>query len=63
MVRKRPGWFWAVTASFIISWALAGTVSILFIVNNNVYLGEATIIISSLVLTMVYHLVERYIDY
>ena len=63
MVRKRPAWFWAVTSFFIVAWALAGSISIFYIMNDSVYIGEAVIIISTLVLTMVYHLVERYIDY
>lgn len=63
MVRERPGWFWAITSFFVIAWALAGTVSIFYIINDSIYVGEAVIIISTLVLTMVYYLVDRYINY
>ena len=61
MRRGRPGWFWAVTASLILAWALAGTVSISFILSGNVYFGEAVIIVSTVSVILLYYLIDRYV--
>ena len=55
MRNEKPMWFWALTASFILAWSLAGTLSIIFILNGSVYLGEVVIIVTTIILVVVYY--------
>lgn len=58
MKNEKPSWFWAVTASVIVVWAAAGTVSIFFILNSEVYTGEAIIIAATIFLVLMYYTAE-----
>jgi len=58
MREEKPTWFWVITASFIMAWSVAGTVSIIFIFNGDVYLGEAIITLTTIVLVIIYYAVE-----
>ncbi|MFH0929043.1 MAG: hypothetical protein V1818_01655 [Candidatus Aenigmatarchaeota archaeon] len=62
MLGKRPSWFWAVTASFILMWAFSGTLAIIQLFKGNVYIGEAVIIVSTIVLVVFYYIVEHFLD-
>jgi hypothetical protein len=62
MISERPTWFWILTATFVIAWSLAGTLSIFFILNNNVYLGEAVVIASTIILVIIYFVAEWLIE-
>lgn len=62
MLGKKPSWFWVVTASFILMWALSGTISIIQIFSGNVYMGEVVIIISTIILVVFYYIVEHFMD-
>jgi len=62
MRSERPTWFWVLTAIFVIAWSVAGTLSIFFILNNNVYLGEAVVIASTIILVIVYFVAEWFIE-
>lgn len=58
MREEKPAWFWALTASFIMAWSVAGTLALIFIMDNKVYLGEATIIIATVALVLIYYLAD-----
>ena len=58
MRNERPTWFWAVTATVVLVWAAAGTMAIFFILNNDVYTGEAVIIAATIFLVVIYYLAE-----
>jgi hypothetical protein len=58
MRSEKPAWFWAVTASVILIWAAAGSMSVFFILNGEVYIGEAIIITATIFLVVIYYLAE-----
>ena len=59
---ERPIWFWGITTLLIVGWSLAGTVSIIFILNNNVQIGEIIVIASSIVIALLYHAFEWFVE-
>jgi ACR3 family arsenite efflux pump ArsB len=59
---EKPTWFWVLTASFILAWSVAGTLSIIFILNGSVYLGEAVIIATTIILVIVYFVTDWMIE-
>lgn len=58
MRNEKPTWFWVLTASFILAWSVAGTLSIIFILNGSVYMGEAVIIIATVILVIIYYVTD-----
>jgi len=58
MKNERRTWFWVITAFFILAWSIAGTFSILFITNGDVLLGEISIIITTIILVIIYFVLD-----
>lgn len=58
MRSEKPTWFWLVTTSIVLAWAIAGTLAIILILNGEIYVGEAIIIATTIMLVVFYHLAE-----
>jgi len=55
MTKERPSWFWAITLIFVMSWMLAGTQAVLYILEGKIIFGEAVIIITTICLVIIYY--------
>lgn len=58
MAKERPAWFWALTLILIMSWALGGTQAVFYIVEGEIILGEIVIIVTTIILVLVYYVID-----